>query len=458
LRVDNLSNTDLSLVSAGRNITYGSPRDINGEFQTQGTLGITVDGPGSLLVEAGGNIDLGTGAGIVTRGNLDNPLLPSGGASVSVLAGATTANADLADFITTYLANSTLYDSLLISYVQARTDNPVTTKTDALSIFKTFSPEQQYLLCEQIFDDEIRTGGRAAAAAGPHHNDYTRADLALTTLFPKANTVSGKNAAPMVYPGSLSLVFSQIYTDEGGDISLVTPGGSVDVGQANPPTAFGINKFPSQLGIVAQGVGNVSSVSYGDFFVNQSRVFAADSGDILVWSTDANVDAGRGAKTAISATAPVITVNNNGQVQETFPPTLQGSGIQALAASGGKRGDVDLFAPMGVVNASDAGIVAGNLTIGAIAVIGRDNITVSGVAVGIPVETTGLGATFASSSSVASSSANVATASLEPANQAAAAPIADTALSWLDVFVIGLGEENCKPEDLECLKHQKPGP
>ena len=29
------------------------------------------------------------------------------------------------------------------------------------------------------------------------------------------------------------------------------------------------------------------------------------------------------------------------------------------------------------------------------------------------------------------------------------------ALGWLDVFVLGLGEENCNPSDVECLKRQK---
>ena len=35
------------------------------------------------------------------------------------------------------------------------------------------------------------------------------------------------------------------------------------------------------------------------------------------------------------------------------------------------------------------------------------------------------------------------------------APLADTALSWLEVFVVGLGEDNCKQDDIECLKRQK---
>ena len=37
-----------------------------------------------------------------------------------------------------------------------------------------------------------------------------------------------------------------------------------------------------------------------------------------------------------------------------------------------------------------------------------------------------------------------------------ATPAAASALSWLDVFLLGLGEENCDPKDVECLKRQKP--
>jgi hypothetical protein len=41
------------------------------------------------------------------------------------------------------------------------------------------------------------------------------------------------------------------------------------------------------------------------------------------------------------------------------------------------------------------------------------------------------------------------------AEKEALAPLSQAALSWLDVFVTGLGEENCKPDDVECLKRQK---
>jgi hypothetical protein len=106
-----------------------------------------------------------------------------------------------------------------------------------------------------------------------------------------------------------------------------------------------------------------------------------------------------------------------------------------------------------VVNAGDAGIVAGNLTIGATAVLGRDNITVSGTSVGVPVEVTGLGASLSSTSAVAASASLAASESVtSKANEASSAPLSQSALSWLDVFIEGFGEEVCKPNDEECLK------
>ena len=110
---------------------------------------------------------------------------------------------------------------------------------------------------------------------------------------------------------------------------------------------------------MAQTSGDVDAFSYSDFEVNQSRVFAADGGNILVWATEGNIDAGRGAKTSISAPALNIAYDPNGQPAVTLRAAVAGSGIQALAASKGVLpGDVDLFAPHGVVNANDAGIVA----------------------------------------------------------------------------------------------------
>jgi hypothetical protein len=139
-----------------------------------------------------------------------------------------------------------------------------------------------------------------------------------------------------------------------------------------------------------------------------------------------------------------------------FPPALTGSGIQTLSTTAGVLpGDVDLYAPHGVVNANEAGIVAGNLTVAATAVLGTNNISVSGTSVGVPVPVTGAGLSAAAAGSSTAAATSSGVNALEQASQSQAnAPLADTALAWLDVFVVGLGEEQCKPTDIDCLKRQ----
>jgi len=176
-----------------------------------------------------------------------------------------------------------------------------------------------------------------------------------------------------------------------------------------------------------------------------------------VWSSDGDIDAGRGAKSSISAPPPVITVDpETGAVSVTFPPALTGSGLRTLTSTPGRKfGSIDLFTPRGVVNASEAGIeTLGNLTIAAREVLGTGNIKVGGVSTGVPVDTGGLGASLSSASSVASSAAQSVETSIAT-TPTQDAPLADSALGWLDVFVEGFGDEVCKPNDADCLRRQQ---
>jgi filamentous hemagglutinin family protein len=454
LTVEQYAPSNVSTISAGGNLTYTSARSLNGSLTTnQG--GIDINGPGQLVVDVGGGIDLGTSSGITSSGNLYDPALPSTGAGISVTAGVSP-TMSYAGFITDYMATSSLYDSALITYVQTLSGQTDLSKSQALTDFEQLDSREQQPLLEAILVAELRAGGRAAAAAGATHDDYTRAFDALQALFPGSDPdLAAGQTNP--YSGNIDLYFSRIYTLSGGDIGLFAPGGAIDVGLNSSLTSFGLTKQASELGVVAQGTGNVSGVAYGDIDVNLSRIFAADGGSILLWSTEGDIDAGRGAKSAISAPAPTISINSSGIATEVFPPALTGSGIEALATSTGvSPGDVDLFAPHGVVNADEAGIVAGNLTIAATAVLGTNNIQVSGTSVGVPVTVTGIGIGAAAAASSSSATANSALGGVTSNNAAAEAnaPLADTALGWLEVFVIGLGEEQCPPDDLGCLKRQ----
>lgn len=452
LTVQQFAADNISDIAAGRDIVYPTPRSASGALVSN-SGGITIDGPGQVTVSAGRDINLGTSNGIVSEGNLTNPALPVGGASITAEAGVP-ATLDYQTFINAYLEKSDAYDQQLIQYMEGFPGNIGLTKAQALAAFMALPMSQQTPLVETIFFDELRTGGRSAAAAGPTHGNFTQAFADLENLFPGSNPSSGQTNA---YQGDVLLYFSRVYTEQGGDINILAPGGQVNVGLAAAPTAFGITKAPYQLGIVAESTGSIDVLAYSDIEVNQSRVFAADGGNILMWSTDGNIDAGRGAKTAISAPPPVNTINpQTGQVTTVFSQSLQGSGIQALASTPGTTpGDVDLFAPNGVVNANDAGIVAGNLTIFAQAVLGANNITVSGTSVGVPVAVTGLGVSLASASAAGSAATTVSENSASDSGKSDKTPLANTALGWLDVFVMGMGEEQCRTDDVECLKRQK---
>jgi hypothetical protein len=293
---------------------------------------------------------------------------------------------DYAALLDEYVLSPHLYAMALEAYVDS-VDVAADAPMDALRRFQALDASRQRAFLEPLLFNELRAGGRIAATPGPMNNDFGRAVRALQGVLPGSlpDIERGESNA---FDGNVRLFFSRLYTLAGGDISVLAPGGEINVGLATPPTAFGVGKAPSELGMVVQQAGSVAALAYDDFQVNESRVFAADGGDILVWSTEGDIDAGRGAKTAISAPPPRVTIDENGQTRVQFPAALTGSGIQTLATSPGRKpGDVDLFAPRGVVNAGDAGIVAGNLTIAATAVLGADNIQVSGVSVGVPVDT-----------------------------------------------------------------------
>ncbi len=452
LTSQHLRSSDVTSLLAGRDIIYASARSDRGTLL--GSLReIAVDGPGSVEVTAGRNVDLRTSSGISTRGDVQNPNLAPLGASVAVLTGVGTNPPRTDAFLRQYVETIGRNDAVLFAFLREIAGTTPPSKAAAIASLTALSPALRLRLAEQVLFAELRAVGREAARTGS--NDFRAAYAALEALFPGSNPEPGSRNA---FAGDLNLFFSRIYTLDGGNILLLTPGGQINAGLATPPAAFGIRKEPSQLGVVAQGTGSINALSFGDFQVNESRVFAADGGDILIWATRGDIDAGRGAKTAISAPPPSVTIDENGRTVLRFPAALQGSGIQTLATSPGVRpGNVDLFAPRGVVNAGDAGIVAGNLTIAATAVLGANNIQVSGASVGVPVATTGLAAGLSGASSAASGSAQAASAAADSSTrtQPTKSPLADQALGFLDVFLEGFGDEVCKANDIECLKRNQ---
>lgn len=448
--IQNLTAANVSSITAGNDIYYTLSQAAGGLSPNDNE--IVVDGPGQLMLTAGGDIDLATSRGVSTRGDEVNPALADEGASITALAGLNGEAPDYTGFATEYLQESDAYITPLMDYLETSTGTRPADAAAARAAFAALDSKQQRVFLYRVLMSEVRLSAEEAASL-EKKDDYSRGFAALEALFPGST-----DAENNPYNGDISLFFSRIYTRDGGDINLLTPGGGVNAGlAADTLRRFGIEKEPGDLGLVTRRGGDIGIVADGDVQVNESRIFAINDSDILVWSSNGDVDAGRGAKTAISAPTFSVTYDKDGHPFVTYDAALSGSGIQARTATADqKRGNVVLAAPRGVVNAGDAGIVAGNLTIAATAVIGADNISVTGVAVGVPVDTGGLGASLAGVASAASSASKSASASVEDSGsrEQSNAPMAQAALSWLDVFVIGLGEESCKGDDLECLKRQ----
>jgi hypothetical protein len=227
--------------------------------------------------------------------------------------------------------------------------------------------------------------------------------------------------------------------------------------------------------VLTNGGGAIRSVTSGDFTINQGKVLTAQGGDILLFSSQGSIDAGRGAKTSLSTPPPTRTpifveVDIDGVktqvqvgVQVTVPAGAAGSGIQTLSSdpdglgplAAPKAGDVFLYAPAGAIDAGEAGIrSSGNLVLNAQTVLNASNISSKGTSTGVPVAVTGsLASSLAASGGATDSGAK---AAQDAAKNAADAARATTAAgvqkpNILTVEVLGFGDKNCKEQEKDCF-------
>jgi len=286
--------------------------------------------------------------------------------------------------------------------MRQRNAQPDLTPAQALDAFATLSPadrapllqpltarlladkaltlpiERQVLVLNEVLFAELRAAGRAASVlAGDERTAaYAVGYAALEDLFP-ASTASG----------SINLSNSQLKSQQGGDVRVLAPRGGVNVGELGSAST---NRAASNVGVITVAGGRVESAVRDNFDVNQSRVFTLQQGNILLWSSEGNLDAGRGAKTVTGSPPPLFTIDSSGNLKVDTSGSFSGSGIAVLDA----KSDLDLYAPKGEINAGDAGIKsAGNAFFGAVRFVGADNLNVGGVATGAPPPPPTTGAT-----------------------------------------------------------------
>lgn len=424
MSVQNVQSSDTSSLTAGRDIVF-TP---NATTPSASTVGITISGPGQFVVQAGRNVDLGQSSGLVSNGNLTNLYLPEQGAGITVMAGVGQGATATQAFIDKYInpASSSIYGADLIAYVSNYGAPQNQTAAQAFSSFSTLSKPLQDAFAKQVLFSELKGAGRGATSTGNYKAGYD----AIAALFPNAGG----------YKGDVNLYYSQVKTLRGGAINLLTPGGGVNAGLANPSSS-GPQKTASQLGIVTVKGGDVNAFVNNDFLVNQSRVFTLQGGNILMWSSYGNLDAGKGSKTVSSTPPPLLVVDpKTGTFNVDVTQSVVGSGIRVLLASKDVvPGSVDLYAPAGEINAGDAGIgAAGNIFLGALLVRGADNINFGGTATGVPVAAPAPVSVGLGNLQDASKAANEATQSLASST----VNTNDFKPTFLSIEVIGLGDKD----------------
>lgn len=426
--------SDITRISAGGQLRVDEAREAGSNRRLLSDAGILVHGPGEVIVTVGEGLHLGTGEGIRSMGNTVHSTLPDTGASIRIVAGRPQ-SIDTGAFIDAYLRGDAgaAARADLIAFLGQR-GIVVSGEADTLAALAALPEVEQMAYAEQwlraAFIDTYLSGGATdysaewaayAAARGlgadPHaagaqdfdrfryrvlwqelaisgkegariSNDatanpgkYAQDELAPGRFYArgfKATELAGL-AAPFGFNGDVRLVFSQIKAEDGGGVDILAPGGGIDVGAMTQPQGF--TKGASELGIVATA-SDVNLWVRDTVAVNQSRVFALDGGNILMWAATGDISAGSGERTALSAPPPVVTIDREtGAVKLVYRGATSGSGIATIFTGAPKvgAGDVSVYAPNGFIDAGEAGIAsAGTVDVGGIGILNAADISGAG--------------------------------------------------------------------------------
>ncbi|QVN21362.1 filamentous haemagglutinin family protein [Burkholderia pyrrocinia] len=426
----NLRKSDVTRIVAGRDI-----------YDTAGLGGsvtpvLALGGPGTFDIEAGRNIGpltsqadafatLGSGSyvaglqtGIDAIGNANNPYLPHESANVNVLFGVGP-GIDTASFISTYVDPAKSVPGVssaapaLVTFMEQYeaglsvdtglvNDQPAIkplTSDEAWSKFKALPPYVQQIFAEQVLFKVLTSVGEDYNnPASPYYQKYARGYEALNTMFPASlgytanNLGGGSNGANrLIDTGDLDIRSTTIQTQQGGNVSILGPGGQALIGSTSAPPqivdATGkVIAGPGTMGILTLEKGDIDIFTDRSVLLAQSRIFTEQGGDMTIWSSNGDINAGKGAKSSADTPAPQYVCDANHYCTVDARGQVTGAGIATLqSVPGVPIGTINLIAPRGTVDAGDAGIRAGNLNVAALRVVNADNIQVTGKASGIPL-------------------------------------------------------------------------
>jgi filamentous hemagglutinin family protein len=377
----------------GQNINSG---DVSEIVARQGNIifsvltdrdtGFVQGGPGVLLVQAGGSINLGNASeGIQTVGNYLNPILGSKGSDLVILSGY---NKDV-----TLADAESFFDKLRneIKSGDSYDESSQKAREDIIPLLGLGSPSGSgdiYMTTSQISTnsgkDNIYIIANGKLDIGKSTFFENEADRAKTGIF----TAEG-GAINIFAIGDVNVNESRVMTFEGGDITVWSDSGNINAGRGTKEEVIASPPHPSPI--------------------------CDDQGDIIGYS--------------VIFTPPAV---GSGIRAVTFDPDGAAGPLSAPPAG-------DIYPHAKVIDAGEAGISGGNIYLQAQQVLNVGNISSIGSVVGVPVAatTTSIG-TLSGSGNAMTGSQLMSNASVLGAAGAASASqmIDDVMTKWLDVKVI----------------------
>ncbi|MBI3433123.1 MAG: filamentous hemagglutinin family protein [Hydrogenophilales bacterium] len=494
LDLQNLGSGDISQIAAGRDVLYSNV--LSNGTQWGNMPHVQIAGPGSLLVEAGRDVNLGAVSTTqldgdrskrsisdlenVTRidaiGNTGNASLPTAdAATLIVMSGVDTGSLGEAQVnsLFTVLRSVGQFQGLL-GEVRGNTMSDATAIADANAVIDTANAAIGALFAGPVqagslpvYLTPIDANGKTAKTqiADAYNGALAAANNAIAALFQDGRQ----------HQGDITLYNARISSStnpggSGGDINLLAPHGDIKVGL---PTA----SSERNIGIYTTAGGAINAYLSGDMNVNLSKVATFQGGDILLYTSGAGstLDAGRGSRSARTSSPPRLVAELKADGTPTgklllLPPLdVGGSGIRTVSYDPDgfgplqqpEPGKVYLLAPTGTIDAGEAGVSsASGLVVAALTVKNADNFSASGSSVGVPAVSSGAPAAPVSGDAAASASK-----AMDAVSQAGSALAKnDTDLksfrpAFITVEVLGFGNDaaGCGKDDDACRKQKSGG-
>jgi hypothetical protein len=245
---------------------------------------------------------------------------------------------------------------------------------------------------------------------------------------PTRKLVNGEPVvADRIDTGNVDLRLSTIETARGGNVTILGPGGNFVAGSVvrtdaqaeRRVTAFNVSAETPDLnsaattyrdlldgnflapltsrgkiksipqgfeGILTLRGGEIRSFTDGSFVLNQSRLFTQRGGDITMWSSNGDLNAGQGPRSSSNFPPIVLRFSPNGSSEVDSAGSVSGAGIGAFKGSpSDPESSIRLLAPVGTVDAGDAGVRAsGSIFVAAARVANADSFAAGGSISGVP--------------------------------------------------------------------------